>query len=159
MLHFSGGHEADGIPVPLVVDNAVVEVDRPVGGDEVVREDPLTSGWNGQLLGTLLEVHFGSLSVPALDDDSGVPGQVGYEVSLPELVDSLLDGHDLKGVQHTLMPNSANLSGTSLGPTLIRSALASPKAQCTKKLEALQFSHKALNAKLENTAGNQENKD
>ncbi len=36
------------------------------------------------------------------------------------------------------MPNSANLSGTSLGPTLIRRALASQKAPCTKKLEAVQ---------------------
>jgi hypothetical protein len=56
------------------------------------------------------------------------------------------------------MPNSANLSGTSLGPTLIRNALASHNDPRTKKLEAVQVSGKALNAKLENTVGNQVNK-
>jgi len=56
------------------------------------------------------------------------------------------------------MPNSANFSGTSLGPTLIRSALASQNVPRTKKLEAVQVSVKSLNAKLENTMGNQVNK-
>jgi len=56
------------------------------------------------------------------------------------------------------MPNSANLMGASLCPTLTRSALGSQNVPRTKKLEADQVSGILLNAKSENTVGNQVNK-
>jgi len=82
LLHFSGWHEGDGVPVPLIVDDAVVESNRPVGGDEVVREFALASRRNVQLLGAPLQMHLGSRSVSTPDVDGGVPGQVGYKVPL-----------------------------------------------------------------------------
>ena len=30
LFHFAGGHEGDGVPVPLVVQDTVIEPDRPV---------------------------------------------------------------------------------------------------------------------------------
>ena len=99
LLHFAGGHEADGVPVPLVVEDAVVQSDRPVGGDQVIWERALTSGRYMELLSTLLQMHFGGCTVSALDVDRGVRGQVGDEVALAKLVNSLLDGDDLKGAQ------------------------------------------------------------
>ncbi len=30
LLHFAGGHEGDGVPVPLEVQDAVIEPDRPI---------------------------------------------------------------------------------------------------------------------------------
>ncbi len=65
----------------------------------MVREGALTPRQDVQLLGALLQVHLKSQSVPAPDVDSGVPGQVGYEVSLAKLVDLLLNGNDLEGAQ------------------------------------------------------------
>ncbi len=44
LLHFSGRHEGEGVPVPFIMDDAVVEPDRPVGGDQVVGKGSLTSG-------------------------------------------------------------------------------------------------------------------
>ncbi len=44
LLHFAGGHEADGVPVPLVVEDAVIEADGPVRGDQMIRKNPLTAG-------------------------------------------------------------------------------------------------------------------
>ncbi len=44
LLHFAGGHEADGVPVPLVVEDAVIEPDGPVRGDQMVWKNPLTTG-------------------------------------------------------------------------------------------------------------------
>jgi hypothetical protein len=99
LLHFSSWHEVDGVPVPLVMNDAVVEVDGPVGGDKMIWEDALTSGRNVQLLGPLFKMHFGGRSVPTPDVDGGVTGQIGYEMSLAELVNSLLNRHDLKGAQ------------------------------------------------------------
>ena len=58
LFHFAGGHEADGIPVPLIVQDAVVEPHQPVRGDQVVREDALPARRDVHLLGPLLKVHF-----------------------------------------------------------------------------------------------------
>ncbi len=99
LLHFSGWHEVDGVPVPLVMNNAVVEADGPVRGDEMIWKDALTSGWNVQLLGPLFKMHLRGRSIPTPDVDGGVTGQIDYEMSLAELVILLLDGHDLKGAQ------------------------------------------------------------
>ena len=33
LLHFPGGKEVERVPVPFVMEDAVVEPDRPVGGD------------------------------------------------------------------------------------------------------------------------------
>ena len=30
LFHFAGGHEGDGVPVPLVVQDTVIEPDRPI---------------------------------------------------------------------------------------------------------------------------------
>jgi len=62
----------------------------------VVREHPLASGWYLELLGPLFQVHLGGFPVPALDVHSGVLWQVGDEVALTKLVNSLLDGNNLK---------------------------------------------------------------
>ena len=59
----------------------------------------LTSGWYLELLGPLFQVHLGGFPVPALDVHGGVLGQIGDEVTLAELVDSLLDGNDLEGAK------------------------------------------------------------
>ena len=99
LFHFPGRQEVDGVPVPLVVDDAVVQPDGPIGGDQVIRKRALTSGWYMELLGTLLQMHFGGCPVSALDDDRGVRRQVGDEVALAKLVNSLLDGDDLEGAQ------------------------------------------------------------
>ncbi len=99
LLHFSGWHEVDGVPVPLIMNDAVVEADGPVGGDKMIWKDALTSGWNVQLLGPLFKMHLRGQSVLTPDVDGGVTGQVGYEMSLAELVNPLLDGHNLKGAQ------------------------------------------------------------
>ncbi len=99
LLHFSGRQEVDGVPVPLVVDDAVVQPDRPVGGDQVIWKRTLTSGWNVELLSSLLQVHLGGCPVPAPDVHGSVPGQVGDEVTLAKLVDSLLDRDDLEGAK------------------------------------------------------------
>ena len=97
--HFPGWQEIDGVPVPLVVEDAVVQSDRPVGGDQVIWECALASGRYMELLSTLLQMHFGGCPVSALDIDRGVRRQVGDEVALARLVDSLLDGDDLEGAQ------------------------------------------------------------
>jgi len=47
-------------------------------------------------LGPLFQVHLRSLPVPALDVHGGVLWQVGDEVALTKLVDSLLDGNDVE---------------------------------------------------------------
>ncbi len=99
-FHFSGRHEREGVPVPFVMDNAVVEPDGPVGGDQMIRERALASGRDVKLLGPLLQMHLGGCSVPAPDVDRCVAGQVGQEVTLVELVDSLLDRNNLKGAKH-----------------------------------------------------------
>jgi hypothetical protein len=52
-----------------------------------------------ELLGTLLQMHFGGCPISALDIDLGVCGQVGDEVALAKLVDSLLDRDDSEGAQ------------------------------------------------------------
>jgi hypothetical protein len=65
----------------------------------MVRKRALTSGRYVEQLSTLFQMHFGGCPVLALDVDGGVPGQVGNEVTLAELVDPLLDGDDLKGAQ------------------------------------------------------------
>ena len=59
----------------------------------------LTSGWYLELLGPLFQVHLGGLPVSALDVHGGVLGQIGNEMTLAKLVDSFLDGDDLKGAQ------------------------------------------------------------
>ena len=72
LLHFSGGKEVERVPVPFVMEDAVVQPDRPVGGNEVIREHALTSGWYLELLGPPFQVHLGGLSVSALDVHGGV---------------------------------------------------------------------------------------
>ncbi len=44
----------------------------------------------------LFQMHLGGLPVPALDVHGGVLRQIGDEVTLTELVDSLLDRNDLE---------------------------------------------------------------
>ena len=99
LLHFSGGEEVERVPVPFVMEDAVIQPDGPVGGDEVVWEHALTPGWYLELLGPLFQVHLGGLSISALDVHGGVLGQVGDEVAFSELVDSLLDRDDLEGAE------------------------------------------------------------
>ena len=74
LLHFPGGKEVERVPVPLIMEDAVVQPDGPVGGNEVIREHALTSGWYLELLGPLFQVHLGGLSVSALDIHGGVLG-------------------------------------------------------------------------------------
>jgi hypothetical protein len=74
LLHFSGGEEVERVPVPFVMEDAVIQPNRPVGGNEVIREHALTSGWYLELLGPLFQVHLGGLSVSALDVHGGVLG-------------------------------------------------------------------------------------
>ena len=99
LFHFPGRQEVNGVPVPLVVDDAVVQPDGPIGGDQVIWKHALTSGWYMELLGTLLQMHFGGCPVPAPDVNCGVSGQVSDEVTLAKLIDSLLDGNDFEGAQ------------------------------------------------------------
>ncbi len=66
----------------------------------MIWERPLASGWYLKLLGPLFQVHLRGLPVPALDVDGGVLGQVGDEMALTKLVDSLLDGNDLERAEH-----------------------------------------------------------
>ena len=33
LLHFSGGEEVERVPVPFVMENAVIQPNRPVGGN------------------------------------------------------------------------------------------------------------------------------
>ena len=99
LRHFPGWQEVDGVPVLLIVDDAVVQLDGPIGGDQVIWKRALTSRWYMELLGTLLQVHLGGCPVPTPDVHGGVPGQVGDEVTLAKLVDSLLDRNDLKGAK------------------------------------------------------------
>jgi hypothetical protein len=94
LFHFTGRHEADGVPVPLIMEDAVVEPNRPVRGDQMIRENPLTSGWDVKLLGPLFEMHLRCHSISTFDVDRGVSGQVYDEVSFPELIHS---GTTLKG--------------------------------------------------------------
>jgi hypothetical protein len=58
LLHLTGGHEGDGVPVPLEVQDAVIESDRPIRGDQVIRKNALATWQNVQLLRTLFEMHF-----------------------------------------------------------------------------------------------------
>ncbi len=99
LRHFPGWQEVDGVPVPLIMDDAVVQLDGPIRGDQVIRKCALTSGRYVELLGTLLQMHFGGCPVPAPDVNCGVSGQVSDEVTLAKLIDSLLDGNDLEGAQ------------------------------------------------------------
>ncbi len=99
LLHFSGWQEVDGVPVPLEMEDAVVQPDRPVRGDQMIWKRTLTSGWYLELLSPLFQVHFRGCPVSALDVHGGVLGQIGDEVTLAELVDSLLNRNDLKGAE------------------------------------------------------------
>ena len=65
----------------------------------MIRERALATRRDVQLLGALLQVHLGSRSVPTPNVDSGVPGQVSYEVPFAKLVDSFLNRNDLEGAQ------------------------------------------------------------
>ncbi len=65
----------------------------------MIRKHALTPGWYLELLSPLFQVHLGGLPVLALDIHGGVLGQVGDEMTFAELVDSLLDGNDLKGAK------------------------------------------------------------
>ena len=65
----------------------------------MIWEHLLAPGWYLELLSPLFQVHLGGFPVPALDVYGGVLGQVGDEVALAELVDSLLDGDDLEGTK------------------------------------------------------------
>jgi hypothetical protein len=99
LLHFSGWEEVERVPVPFVMEDAVIQPNRPIGGNEMIWKHALTSGRYLELLGPLFQVHLGGLPVSALDVHGGVLGQVGDEVALAELVDPLLDGDDLKGAE------------------------------------------------------------
>ncbi|MFN9941696.1 MAG: hypothetical protein ACK56I_19685, partial [bacterium] len=72
--HFSGGEEVERVPVPFVMEDAVIQPNRPVGGNEVIREHALTSGWDLELLGPLFQMHLGGFSVSAFDVHGGVLG-------------------------------------------------------------------------------------
>ncbi len=54
LCHFPGRQEVDGVPVPLVVDDAVIQSDGPIRGDQVIWKRALTSRQYMELLGTLL---------------------------------------------------------------------------------------------------------
>ncbi len=58
LLLFLGWHEGEGVPGTFIVEDAVVEVHRPVGGDKMMRESTLTPGRNLQLLHPLLQMYF-----------------------------------------------------------------------------------------------------
>ena len=67
----------------------------------------LTPRWYLELLSPLFQVHLRGLPVSALDVHGGVLGQVGDEVTLAELVDSLFDGDDLEGAKGSGRPRTA----------------------------------------------------
>ena len=58
LLHLTGGHEGDRVPVPFEMQDAVVEPHRPIRGDQMVGKDALAARRNVQLLRTLLKMHF-----------------------------------------------------------------------------------------------------
>jgi hypothetical protein len=74
LFHLAGGHEGDGVPVPLEVQDAIVESDRPIRGDQMVGKNALAARRNVQLFRTLFEMHLGGNPVPTLDVDGGVVG-------------------------------------------------------------------------------------
>ena len=53
LLDFSGREEVERVPVPFVMEDAVVQPYGPVGGDEVIWKHALTSGWYLELLSPL----------------------------------------------------------------------------------------------------------
>jgi hypothetical protein len=112
LLHFSGGQEVDGVPVPLVMEDAVVQPDRPVRGDQMIWKCSLTSGWYLESLSTLFQMHLRGCPVPALDVHGGVLGQIGDEVALAELVDSLLDRDNFEGTKGLGGLELLNVQGT-----------------------------------------------
>ncbi len=57
LFHLTGGHEGDGVPVPLEMQDAVVESYRPIRGDQMVGKDALATWRNVQLLRTLFKMH------------------------------------------------------------------------------------------------------
>jgi hypothetical protein len=99
LLHFSGWKEVERVPVPFVMEDAVIQPNRPVGGNEMIWKHALTSGWYLELLGPLFQVHLRGLPVSALDVHGGVLRQVGDEVAFAELVNSFFDGDDLEGAK------------------------------------------------------------
>ncbi len=90
-LHLSMRQEGDGVPVPLIVENVEIKLDRVVQGHQVVGESALAAERNVQLLSPLLQMHFGGHSVLTLNVDRGEAGQVGDEVAIAQLVHLLLD--------------------------------------------------------------------
>ncbi len=115
LFHFPGRQEVDGVPVPLVVDDAVVQPDGPIGGDQVIWKHALTSWRYMELLGTLLQMHFGGCPVLALDVNCGVAGQVSDEVTLAKLINSLLDGNHFEGAQGLGSRELLHVQGTGAG--------------------------------------------
>ena len=65
----------------------------------MIGKNALAPWRNVQLLRTLFEMNLGGNPVSAFDVDGGIVGQVDDEMALPELVNSLLDGHYLEGAQ------------------------------------------------------------
>ena len=57
LFHLTGRHEGDRVPVPLVVEDAVVESDRPIRGDQMIGKNALATWRNVQLLRTFFEMH------------------------------------------------------------------------------------------------------
>jgi hypothetical protein len=57
LLHFSSWQEVDGVPVPLIMEDAVIQPDRPVRGDQMIWKSALTSGRYLELLSTLFQMH------------------------------------------------------------------------------------------------------
>ncbi len=78
----------------------------------MIWERPLASGRYLKLLSPLFQVHLRGLPVPALDVHGGVLGQVGDEMALTKLVDSLLDGNDLERAESLCGLELLHVQGT-----------------------------------------------
>jgi hypothetical protein len=112
LLHFSSWEEVDGVLIPLVMEDAVIQPNRPVRGNQMIWKHALTSGWYLELLSPLFQMLLRGLPVPALDVHGGVLGQISDEVTLAELVDSFLDGNDLKGAKGLCSLKLLHVQGT-----------------------------------------------
>ncbi len=81
----------------------------------MIGKNALAAWRNVQLLSTLFEMYLGGNPVSALDVDGGVVGQVDDEVALPELVNSLLDGHHFERAQFLGILELLHVEGPEAG--------------------------------------------
>ena len=81
----------------------------------MIGKNALAPWRNVQLLRPLFEMNLGGNPVSTLDVDGGVVGQVDDEVALPELVNSLLDGHHFERAQFLGILELLHVEGPEAG--------------------------------------------